>query len=347
MRATSPRFANRHWFRLSPLSVLLAPAALLLAALVAARRLLYRTGVFASVRLPVPVVVVGNIVAGGTGKTPLTIALARDLAARGHRPGIVSRGFGAADSAPRAVLPTDGARDAGDEPLLLARRSGAPVYIGRDRVAAARALLAAHPGCDVILLDDGLQHYRIARDIELCVQDDRGLGNRLPIPAGPLREPASRAVDVLVLNLPPGAEPGPVTAAARQSRMQIRPGAIRLVRDRSVILPPTQVAGPGLHAVAGIGNPGRFFATLRALGLAFEEHVFNDHQDYDDAQLRFPGARLVLMTEKDAVKCEGFGRNDLAYLEVDAELDPALPQWLDGRLAQLRGAVGPDTPAPS
>lgn len=347
MRATSPRFANRHWFRFSPLSALLAPLALVVAALVAIRRLLYRAGMFAQVRLPVPVVVVGNIVAGGTGKTPLTIALARELAARGRRPGIVSRGFGAADSVPRAVLPGDSAREVGDEPLLLARRSGVPVFIGRDRVAAARALLAAHPDCGVILLDDGLQHYRIARDVELCVQDDRGLGNGLPIPAGPLREPASRSVDVLVLNLPAGAEPGRVTAAARQARMQIRPGAFRLARDPSVVLAPAQLAGAGLHAVAGIGNPGRFFATLRSLGLAFEEHVFNDHQDYEEAQLRFPGARLVLMTEKDAVKCEGFGRDDLAYLEVDAELDPALPQWLDGRLGELRAAAGQHSPAPS
>ncbi len=197
-------FAARHWYRLSSVSVLLFPISLVFRLLVAFRRLLFRLGVLPSVRLEVPVIIVGNMTVGGTGKTPLILALVEALRAKGLRPGILSRGYGGTDPGPRAVRAGDDAVQAGDEPLLLAERSGCPVWIGADRAAAARALLAAHARCDVILCDDGLQHYRLQRDFEIAVEDERGSGNGLLLPAGPLREPAGRRVDATVVN---GAEP--------------------------------------------------------------------------------------------------------------------------------------------
>jgi len=183
------------WYapRLAPLATLLLPLSWLFAAVVALRRWLYRRGALRSARLPVPVVVIGNVTVGGTGKTPLVIALARALAERGRHPGIVSRGYGASGAAPREVTAGAEPADVGDEPLLLAA-AGAPVFVARDRAAAARALLAAHPACDVVLADDGLQHYALARDVEVVVVDGtRGFGNGRLLPSGPLREPASRA----------------------------------------------------------------------------------------------------------------------------------------------------------
>src|SRR5258706_14135635 len=205
-------FAARHWYRLSPVSVLLFPISLVFRLLVAFRRLLFRLGVLPSVRLKGPVIIVGNLAVGGTGKTPLVLALVEALRARGLRPGILSRGYGATEAGPRAVKRGDDAARAGDEPLLLAERSGCPVWIGADRVAAARALLAAHAGCDVVLCDDGLQHYRLQRDFEIAVEDERGLGNGLLLPAGPLREPPGRRVDATVMN---GGAAGPGAFAMR------------------------------------------------------------------------------------------------------------------------------------
>ena len=208
----------RDWYapRLTPLTTALAPIAPLFRAVTAARRGLYRAGALRSDRLPVPVVVIGNITVGGSGKTPLAIALAEALAARGWHPGLVSRGYGAANSSPRAVTGDDIADQVGDEPLLLAR-TGFPVWIGVDRPRAARGLLAAHPGCDVIVTDDGLQHYALARDVEIAVVDaSRGLGNGLLLPAGPLRESRSRLreVDAVVLlgDAATGAVMGPMAA---------------------------------------------------------------------------------------------------------------------------------------
>jgi tetraacyldisaccharide 4'-kinase len=198
-------FAERHWYRLSALSLVLWPVSLVYRVLVALRRIAYRSGALQTVRLPVPVIVVGNIVAGGTGKTPLVVWLAAMLKKRGWKPGIVSRGYRGSAAAPMEVAALSPPAVVGDEPILLARHSGCPVWIGRDRVRAASGLLAAHPECDVLILDDGLQHYHLARDIEIAVEDERGDGNGLLLPAGPLREPASRQVDAWVANTaPPG-----------------------------------------------------------------------------------------------------------------------------------------------
>ncbi len=315
-RPTVSEFLARHWYRLSPISVLLYPLSLVFRFVVAARRLLFRLGVLASVRLRMPVVVVGNLTVGGTGKTPLVLALAKALHRNGLHPGILSRGYGGSGAGPRAVLAGEDPERVGDEPLLLAERSGCPVWIGADRVAAARALCAAHPACNVIVCDDGLQHYRLQRDFEIAVEDERGLGNGLLLPAGPLREPADRRVDATVVN---GGEPRSGAFALRL----VVAGLYR-VGDESQRLAPSDLSGKRLHAVAGIGNPGRFFATLSRMGLVFSAHPFPDHHPFRAAEPQFDDCDFVLMTEKDAVKCRRFGRRDLIAVRVEAEVDPAL-----------------------
>jgi tetraacyldisaccharide 4'-kinase len=319
------------WARVGPWHLLLVPLAVLFLLAAGARRLLYRAGVLASERLPVPVIVIGNITVGGSGKTPLAIRLAGFLRDRGWNPGIVSRGYGGRARGPVPVTAASDPAVAGDEPVLLARRAGCPVWVGRDRVAAARALLAAEPGCDVILADDGLQHYRLARDVEIAVVDaERRFGNGLPLPAGPLREPTSRLrqVDAVVWN---GGSP----LGARQFGMRLAGDAFW-----NLLNPGTQ-AGPGafhgrrICAVAGIGHPPRFFGHLRDLGLEGESLAFPDHHRYRPEDLRAPGCDAVLMTEKDAVKCLAFADERMWALAVEAEVDPGL--W-DAVLAKLRKA---------
>ena len=313
-------FAARHWYRLSPVSVLLFPVSLVFRLLVALRRLLFRAGALPSVRLHVPVIVVGNLTVGGTGKTPLILALAEALRRKGLHPGILSRGYGGTDAGPRAVSAGEDATQVGDEPLVLAERSGCPVWIGADRAAAARALLAAHARCDVILCDDGLQHYRLQRDFEIAVEDERGFGNGLLLPAGPLREPPGRRVDATVVN---GAEPRPGAF-----RMRLTPAGLYRVDAHAAPLMQSELSGKKLHAVAGIGNPERFFAGLSRMGLAFSAHPFPDHHAFRAADLEFADCDFVLMTEKDAVKCRDFGRRDLIAVRVAAEIDPSLTELI-------------------
>jgi len=317
-------FAARHWYRLSPVSVLLFPISLVFRLLVALRRLLFRAGALPSVRLHVPVIVVGNLTVGGTGKTPLILALAEALRRKGLHPGILSRGYGGTDAGPRAVSAGEDAAQVGDEPLVLAERSGCPVWIGADRAAAARALLAAHARCDVILCDDGLQHYRLQRDFEIAVEDERGFGNGLLLPAGPLREPAGRRVDATVVN---GAEPKPGAF-----RMRLTPAGLYRVDADAAPLMQSELSGKKLHAVAGIGNPERFFAGLSRMGLAFSAHAFPDHHAFRAADLEFADCDFVLMTEKDAVKCRDFGRRDLIAVRVGAEIDPSLTELILERI---------------
>jgi tetraacyldisaccharide 4'-kinase len=317
-------FAERHWYRVSAVSLLLFPLSLVFRAAVALRRALYRARILTTERLGVPVIVVGNLTAGGTGKTPLVLGLVGELRRRGRSPGIVSRGYGAAGGAPRAVRPGDDPAVAGDEPVLLAERSGAPVWIGADRPAAARALLAAHPACDVIVCDDGLQHYRLARDFEIAVQDERGFGNGFLMPAGPLREPRGRRVDARVVN-------SDSARAADAFRMRLVPGGLYRVVDGAAVSV-AALAGKRLHAVAAIGDPGRFFRTLEAIGLRPTRHPFPDHHRYAPAELDFADCDYVLMTEKDAVKCRRFGRGDLIALRVDAAVEPALADLIIDRI---------------
>ena len=321
-------FPEQHWYRLSALSLALWPASLLYRLLLALRRLAYRSGALPAVRLPVAVIVVGNLVAGGTGKTPLVLWLAAMLKKNGRKPGIVSRGYRGSAAAPMAVAAASPVELVGDEPLLLARAGGCPVWIGRDRARAASGLLAAHPECDVLILDDGLQHYRLARDIEIAVEDERGAGNGLLLPAGPLREPVSRRVDAWVVNSAP---PGIHTPSFR---MDLRGDNFRRVAAPRVSVPAAAFARKKLHAVAGIGNPRRFFDHLAHLGLATVNHAFPDHHAYTAGELDFGDCEALLMTEKDAVKCEAFAREHWYALQVEAELAPA---FFDFILAKLNG----------
>ncbi len=323
-------FPERHWYRRSPLSFALAPLAAVMYGAVALRRFAFRHGLAEIVRLPVPVVVVGNRIVGGAGKTPLALWLVRQLEARGYRPGIVSRGYGASERRARPVAPGSDPALCGDEPVLLAERSGVPLWVGVDRVAAARGLLAAHPERDVVVCDDGLQHYRLGRDFEICVEDARGEGNGWLLPAGPLREPASRAVDATVVN---GAPARPGTFA-----MRLLPAGFHALDDPSCEIAVAALRGRPLHAVAAIGRPEGFFATLRGLGLEFVPHAFPDHHAYTPADLAFAGGAAMLVTEKDAVKLRRFPRPDVFVLRVEAEVDPRLA---DRVVEKLRGHEAP------
>ena len=311
----------RIWRGHGPLAWLLLPVGGLFFIVGALRRAAYRLGWLKAERLPMPVVVIGNLIAGGAGKTPLTLWLAQRLVAAGHHPGIVSRGYGRLDAVPAKVSAGDTAQEVGDEPLLLQRRSGCPVFVGADRAAAARALLAAHPECDLILCDDGLQHYRLQRDVEIAVVDRRGLMNGWPLPAGPLREPVRRLarVDALVLN---GAVRPPVHGVPAFT-MQIEGLCFERLGDPETTCTASDLKGRRLHAVAGIGEPQRFFDHLAQLGLQCENHAFPDHHRYVASDLNFVGD-AILMTEKDAIKCAGLSALPIWVLPVDAVVEPDL-----------------------
>lgn len=323
-----------HWQHRGPAAILLLPAALLFAAAAAMRRMAWKHWLQPR-RMRVPVVVIGNISAGGTGKTPLTLWLAQWLREHGHQPGIISRGHGAARREPRAVPRQGLPADYGDEPCLLARRAGCPVWVGVDRAATAERLLAAEPQTTVILSDDGLQHYGLARDFEIAVVDaSLGLGNRWPLPAGPLREPPSRLdrVDAVVVN---GMQPGSRTAIHPQAlAMTLRPGRFRNLADPSLAVDAAHFRGLRVHAVAGIGNPSRFFAQLGAMGVPCVPLAFPDHHPFSARDLVFAGDDPVVMTEKDAVKCEPFATARHWALAVDALPDPRLGELILARLAQ-------------
>lgn len=330
---------QRQWFeqrRLTPALWLLAPLLLPLNGLFVLGAA-YKRRSTQAVRLPVPVIVVGNITVGGAGKTPLTIALALALRERGYRPGIVSRGYGGSNSTPRAVAVDADPAEVGDEPLLLARHTGVPVWVGRDRAAAGQALLAAHPEVDVLLCDDGLQHYRLARDVELAVFDRRGAGNGWRLPLGPLREPLARLaeVDAVVSNGPVAAG---LVAPVPLFEMHLRPGEFLSLADAAVHCPKEAFFGKRLHAVAGIGDPQRFFNTLRGLGLRFEAHPFPDHHAYSADDLDFGPDAVLLMTEKDAVKCSALTAAEIWVLPVVAELPPALIDLIQEKLRGRQAA---------
>lgn len=260
-----------------------------------------------SARLPVPVLVIGNFTVGGTGKTPLLIALVEHLKQNGHRPGVVSRGYGRHGRAALSVQEDSPARQAGDEPLLIRRRTGVPVRVDRDRLAAARHLIGE--GCDVIVSDDGLQHHNLPRTLEIEVFDAvRGYGNGRLLPAGPLRE-LPRPVDIRVGN-------GLATDSAGDFAMQLTlADAVRL--HDGMRRPLSDFGTQPVHALAGIGNPPRFFRALRVAGIEVIEHPFPDHHRFTAADLP---AGDVLMTEKDAVKCSISDRTDLWAVPVDARL---------------------------
>ena len=286
------------WRQRGWLALALWPLSLPYRALVALRRTLYRWGVLRSERLPVPVIVVGNVIAGGAGKTPVTLALVRHLQSTGWQPGVISRGYGRSSDGCREVRPASTASDVGDEPLLIARATGVPVFVARRRAQAGRALLAAHPATDVIVCDDGLQHLALARTVEICVFNDEGVGNGFLLPAGPLREAWPHTVDA-VLHTAPQAPPG-TRAPAFQLTRQLAPYAID-AQGRQ--LPLTSLHGQALHAVAAIARPEEFFAMLRARGLTLVHcEALPDHYDFDSWQHLPDKGKTLICTEKDAVK---------------------------------------------
>lgn len=290
---------------------------------------------FAQRKLTVPVLVVGNISVGGTGKTPVIIALVHHLRTRGYKPGVISRGYGArAPSYPLVVTEETPVQHSGDEPLLIAQATGCPVCVDPDRVAAGERLVAL--GCDIILSDDGLQHYRLGRDLEIAVVDaERRFGNGWCLPTGPLREPISRLrqVDWVLVN---GGAPGAMEdIPGKGVAMTLRPDHWRRFGEQEPLPLDYFEQGTRVHAVAGIGNPQRFYQTLRSLGIAPLEHDFPDHHQYTLEELQFTEPWPVVMTAKDAVKCRAFAEPEWHWLEVSSQLPETFWLSFDQRVAAL------------
>ena len=303
---------DEYWYSRNPLAWLLSPLGMLYCGVASMRRFVYRIGLIRSVRTDVPVIVVGNITVGGTGKTPLLVALVDILKARGHRPGIISRGYaGQSSQWPQVVEPGSDPVQVGDEPVLLARRCQVPVVVGPDRLADAKRLLESFD-CDLILSDDGLQHYRLQRDLEIAVIDaQRRLGNGFCLPAGPLRErPARlRSVDMIISN-------GGIDDPYYFKMKAVMAINVKTAEKRYLDM----FCNENVHAAAGIGNPGRFFDTLKAYGLELIEHSFPDHHMFKRQDLEFDDALPVLITEKDMVKCRHWASDRLWYVPIDVEL---------------------------
>lgn len=298
------------WYRHSILSYLLLPLSWLFRLIIFIRHWLYQKKIKTTCYFPVPVIIVGNITVGGTGKTPFVIWLTNLLVQQGFRPGIVSRGYKAQNlQKPRLITATSEVTKSGDEPLIIARHTNCPVAIAHNRCQAAKLLTEQH-NCDLIISDDGLQHYALARDIEIAIIDgQRKFGNGFLLPAGPLREPISRlkSVDFVVYNgIDMHLRPAIILTAINNSKQHIN---IKELRNQTI------------HAVAGIGNPQRFFTTLRNLGLQIIEHPFPDHHDFKPKEINFGKDTIVIMTEKDAVKCTQFADQRHWFLPVNAELE--------------------------
>jgi tetraacyldisaccharide 4'-kinase len=309
----------RRWYGGAP-PLLLRPLSVLYGLAVRLRRAAYARGWLARRAAGVPVIVVGNLTAGGTGKTPLVIWLAEQLRAAGQRPGVVLRGYGGRVISPRLVAAGDQPEEVGDEAVLIARRTAVPVAIGADRAAAARLL--ARQGCTLVLADDGLQHLALRRDLAIAVVDGaRGFGNGALLPAGPLREPAAtlQAVDLVVMH---GEDSRGIAQGRDALRMTLLPGPLRslLANEEE---PLASLRGETVHAVAGIGNPSRFFGLLRSLGALPIEHAFADHHAFRAVDLAFDDALRIVMTEKDAVRCSALAAARMWYLPVTASLSQA------------------------
>ena len=312
MKKTLARWAADIWYKDAFLGILLLPLAYFFSDIVRIRRFLYSKGLLKSQTLPVPVIVVGNITVGGTGKTPLLIWLADFLAKSGYKPGLISRGYGGqSETWPQVVNQYGDAHKVGDEAVLIAKQSRLPLVVGPSRVESANKLLADFD-CNVILSDDGLQHYKLNRDIEIAVVDgERRFGNGYCLPAGPLREPIERlsSVDFVVVN-------GDKYAEHEISMHLVGDTAINLKTGEQKPLPAFQVGE--CHALAGIGNPGRFFKLLEVNGLICITHSFPDHYQFQQHDIEFGDDKPVLMTEKDAVKCTGFAQAKHWYIPVKA-----------------------------
>jgi tetraacyldisaccharide 4'-kinase len=327
--SSGPHKPPAYWFNDQPPPVMSRLLSGLYAGVTGLRTRLYERGLLRRMRVTAPVIVVGNLIAGGSGKTPLVIALVERLRAAGWTPGVATRGYGRDDaSQPLWVARDTDPAIGGDEPVLIARRTGVKVRADRDRAAAAQALIAA--GCDVVVCDDGLQHYRLQRDIEIEVVDGRRrYGNGRLLPAGPLREPVARAArcDFHVLNLAADDEEGHAGTQPAFGEWPMRVGT-----DRAMPMlggrpqPLSALAGQRVHAVAGIGDPQRFFASLRSHGIAVVPHGFADHHRYEATDFQFGSDLPVLMTEKDAVKCMPLAGERYYSVPAQAELPEAF--WI-------------------
>lgn len=330
MTQTAERVLTNAWRKRGLLACSLWPISLLFRAVVTARRTLYRTGLLETKHLAVPVVVVGNVYVGGTGKTPFTIWLVEELRRAGYTPGVISRGYGASSDTPLEVTKESTPEKVGDEPALIMLRTHCPVMVGRDRVAVAEALLTNHPEVDLIVSDDGLQHYRLGRDVEIVMCDERGNGNGWMLPAGPLREPASRRRDFTVVNA--GTERQ--TAPAHGIPMRLSGDMAFRLSNCADSIPLAEIGagarGSHILAAAGIGNPSRFFNMLRTAGLAIGEMPLPDHFDFAVNPFAKVDADIILITEKDAVKCARIDTiNDdprIWVVPVTARIDRALAE---------------------
>ncbi len=329
----------------------LKPLAWMYRSVVAYRRRKHGSSSERATQLRVPVVVIGNLIVGGSGKTPLTIALVEALRAAGYVPGVVSRGYGgAATRSRKAVEAVDETREDaaaffGDEAVLIREKSGAPVFIARQRVAAAEALLAAHPEVDVVLADDGLQHYALARNFEIAVFDVRGVGNGHMLPAGPLREPLGRAgeVDAIVLNGEDTVLPAGIQPLNTPYRMLLLPGLPYRVNNPAETREVPKFRGRRLTAAAGIGHPERFFAMLRSMDLSFHRMPLDDHYAFDSNPFVLRNSEAILMTEKDAVKCRRFDESRMWAIPVTAHIDDML---VEAVLAHIGGRKNGPVVAP-
>ncbi len=315
------------WLRSTGRTIALLPLSWIYRLVVWLRRLAYSVGVRKQHRLAVPVIIVGNIFVGGTGKTPLVLWVVRFLKGLQRRPGIITRGYGGnAEKWPQLVGADSDPFTVGDEPVLLARRSGCPVVAAPDRVRAAEALIQHH-GCDVIVSDDGLQHYRLGRDMEVVVIDAaRGLGNGHCLPAGPLREPGRRlrTVDLVVAN----GGPSWFSPYYFTLRLNAAHALVDLNRTRDL----ADFNGMQVHAVTGIGSPDRFFAALERFGMEVIAHPFPDHHPFTAADIRFDDDLPVMMTEKDAVKCTAFAADRHWCVPAETVLTAATERALGARI---------------
>ena len=316
------------WYKPRAIRFLLLPFSLLYQLVIALRRLAYQCDLLKQHQLSVPVIIVGNITVGGTGKTPTVIWLAAQLKQAGYKPGIISRGYGGhADSYPQAVRHNSDPLIVGDEPVIISQQTNCPMAVSPKRVEAAQYLIKEHH-CDVIISDDGLQHYALARDIEIAVVDGfRGFGNHYCLPAGPLREPINRlrSVDFTISN-------GGNSHA--NYVMTLNPGPVISVADKTVQQSLSDFGDQTVHSIAGIGHPDRFFNYLRESGLNIEPHYFVDHHHFKAIDLHFNDKQPILMTEKDAIKCRGFATDDMWYIPVKASINNNLEQHI---LTQLAG----------
>lgn len=323
MRAQLESFLMKTWMKRGIVAVLLWPISALFGIILYCRFCLRSLGFISSIKLSVPVIVVGNIFIGGTGKTPMVIWLVNVLRRAGWTPGVISRGYGVNVEQIQEVLADSSAAVVGDEPLLIVQRTNCPMMVGRHRVASAQHLLDKYPEVDIIISDDGLQHYALGRDIEIAMFDQRGIGNGWLLPAGPLREPAQRTRDFTVLNYD-GTE-AVLGIGDRVTSMRLQIGELIQLQRAEVRQSLSAIRGKKILAAAGIGNPQRFFDSLNAQGIVFNTMPLADHFAFTAELFRNEDAEIILITEKDAVKCRQIAelREDprIWLVPVTAELD--------------------------